>query len=558
MSISIRGPVDHLNPTSTPIASLPHDVLLTVFMLCRPYTSDASEEDLEYGNARCLAFSQVCTGWRALALSTAALWTCIDFAWPSFAEEMLRRAGEAHLDVFWSEPRIGLVLMRRLEAGMDERFTQYRSAALQVALWEAVMQSKGMPASFAEVRSVHHGAHRLLRDPISAITAMGSSIRLFCFEHCDNQTNPADLEALLSRLDCPAPALERLIIRMNSVIESVSDLVGVTASVFAGSAPLLRSLELRTCYVPALWPPYAQLRELSLCYRHERIGLQMLLNILEATPLVDRLRLENAVELDNAKHLPVCGLSTVQLPHLEHFYLEDGCTDDILRHLRFPPLRSAVVSDNKTCLPPNESILDGAGMAQILDATRERILHSYVRLTYSGEWTGSMECLDIQAHAADNENAWLRVAHRWSTFTAFSDGWMRGAPLVELNAIEMEVHDECTTAWPAFFAELGVLEVVTLGGRGATGAVQALVAERLCPRLRCLRLRRAHVRAQVDPPRATLTDVLVGMLRARTAAGIPVASIEMHEMHHGAMATLRRAIFDAGVDVNVVADESWR
>jgi hypothetical protein len=561
MSIScIRQSVDHLDATDPPIARLSHDVLLMVFMFCRPYTSVGSGKDIEYGNARCLAFAQVCASWRALALRTPGLWTCIDFAWPSFAEGMLRRAGHAHLDVFWSDPQIELVFLHQLGAKMGRDWTR-KSEGLMIAIWEATMFRNGTPANFAEVQRAHHRAHRLLRDPISAITAMSSSVRLLCIEHHDGVRSQEEFQALLSGFDCPVPALERLIIRISSTTGAEPrHTAALTISVLVGNAPRLRSLELRDCHILPSWSLYAQLRELSLCYGHSRIGLQKLLSTLVAAPLLERLRIEYAIEQNTTQR--VCETSTVHLSHLEHLFVKDICTNDTLRFLWFPPPRTLIVSDLKWRLSNNEPIVDDItdildGMSHILDSTRGRIRLSRVRLTYTAWMGGRVECFDLGADRADEGDAWLSVAHRWPTFAAFSDAWIRATPLAAMRVLEVQAHDESRPAWPAFFAELSALEVVTLAGSSTIGAVQALATEGLCPRLRCLRLRRAHVCMQADPPGAALTDVLMDLLRARIASGSPIASVELHEMHEEAMVTLRQAIISSGVSVEVVTNESW-
>jgi hypothetical protein len=562
MSLScIRQSVDDLDEAYPPIARLSHDVLLMVFMFCRPYTSVGSGKDIEYGNARCLAFAQVCASWRALALSTPGLWTCIDFAWPSFAEGMLRRAGHAHLDVFWSEPQIRLVFLHQLGAKMGQNWTR-ASVGLMIAYWQATMFRNGTPANFVEVQRAHHRAHRLLRGPISAITAMSSGLRLLCIEHHDGVRSQEEFQALLSGFDCPVPALERLIIRLASTTRVESEYTeALTIPVLTGNAPRLRSLELGDCHVLSSWSLYAQLRKLSLCYRHSRIGLQKLLSTLVATPLLQHLRIENAIEHDNTQR--VCEMGTVHLEYLEDLLVKGMCTNHTLRFLRFPPPRTLIVSDLKWRDATNESIVDVTahildGMSHILVSTRGRICLSRVRLTYTVWVGGRVECFDLRADTTDvRGDAWLSIAHRWPTFAAFSDAWMHATPLAAVRVLEVQTNDESKHSWSAFFAELSSLEIVTLGGSSTNGAVQALATEGLCPRLRCLRLRRAHFCIRADPPGAALTDLLVGMLRARIVAGCPIISVGLHEMHEVAMMTLRRAIISSGISVEVVANESW-
>lgn len=66
------------------VSSLPPEILLRIFRLCT----------LQHGNNddHWLAFSQVCTGWRRLALADPSLWTHLDLQRPRLAKVMSERS----------------------------------------------------------------------------------------------------------------------------------------------------------------------------------------------------------------------------------------------------------------------------------------------------------------------------------------------------------------------------------------------------------------------------------------------------------------------------------
>ena len=70
-----------------PVSRLPTEIVLRVFSLCAPQGHD------EYGFSHVnLAFSQVCSRWRDIALGNPGLWNNPIVTRPRLAQEMVKRA----------------------------------------------------------------------------------------------------------------------------------------------------------------------------------------------------------------------------------------------------------------------------------------------------------------------------------------------------------------------------------------------------------------------------------------------------------------------------------
>jgi hypothetical protein len=122
LRLPLCSPLDH--GTSMHVLELSDDVILSVFQLLTPFHRDAwlasaptfmepdpvrtfnvdeRKDAYPLRGPRDLAFTQVCRSWRSAALADARLWSFVDFRRPPVVLEMLRRVGDAPVDIRWDE-----------------------------------------------------------------------------------------------------------------------------------------------------------------------------------------------------------------------------------------------------------------------------------------------------------------------------------------------------------------------------------------------------------------------------------------------------------------------
>jgi hypothetical protein len=198
----------------------------------------------------------------------------------------------------------------------------------------------------------------------------------------------------------PAPVLERLEVAVAFVNECVHILRGtftLPSTFVHGHAPHLRDLRLENCWIPAMWPPYAHLRALTLVFSYGGTGrpLSDILNVFAATPLLERLEMHRFYDYYNddfyntpgADRIPV---KLVYLTQLAMYNMESPHIASIITHVLIAPTATLSILEDffgGDPVPAHDTLFAAlrpylAGMgARCLDSTfmiRVSGAHTYV------------------------------------------------------------------------------------------------------------------------------------------------------------------------------------
>ncbi|KAF9263058.1 hypothetical protein L218DRAFT_1077460 [Marasmius fiardii PR-910] len=291
----------------TPIGQLPHVILSEIFLHITR-SQPLFNVSIDGEQTGWIAFTHVCRHFRTLALSNPLLWTFLDFTHPSFTMEMLRRSGQAHLDIF--------ALTRSSiydEVKMEER-------------WRMVAKLMRTPCISARLRKLH------LQPPLLLDT-----IR--------------KLRATVQKMCAPAPFLESLNLSGGSIFRQRGIVLELPEQFLGGQAPRLSELILRRCHLT--WaPPPPVLRNitfLQIDLRHcpEVYSLPTVAQLIEFLSYLlklERLELLNVFPT-SCKNASTVVSDTLFLPRLRHlrlcsrvcaYYHVDLCSV-FLQYLSFPP-----------------------------------------------------------------------------------------------------------------------------------------------------------------------------------------------------------------------------
>jgi hypothetical protein len=273
-----------------PINCLPRELLMYIFEHCCPtayYLAQGGGTDIDVPNT-VLAFSQVCKGWRNLAVSTPALWTTPIFDWPSsrdVSKMMAERAGTRRLHI-------------------TARVTD---AFITMAVISVAQDS----APF-----VHY------------IELVGASERI--------------LDIVLALREQSLPLLKKMSLEVDTEDkdDDADETLHLSVEVSPNDAPQLRDLELRGCILSWDSPLYSSVTNLCISLSNAPSGLwfQDIIRILKHTPLLISLNLQEVYD-PVIDPLPVEPTErSLHLSCLEKLTLEDttSITVPLIRQLNFP------------------------------------------------------------------------------------------------------------------------------------------------------------------------------------------------------------------------------
>ena len=272
-----------------PISRLPPELLSTIFT----YTASASIHSEWLPESRLYPFwrrpmawmkvTQVCRRWRAVALQCPMLWTHICLSDYHLTRKMLRRS--KNLPIF-------------VESDLSSR----RNSRLFQAMWIALDH-------LPRIQALH------IRSSLS------------------------QLQRIFTKLTGPAPILESLhISKIYNRHTAGGDVFTVPAHLFHGNLPRLRRIQLRGCNFEWASPNLSHLTHLEVCgsATSHRVDASTVLTVLQATPLLEVLCLENCVTDSTAI---VSTREPVILDHLSHLRLDED-SFRIISYLQFRALAS--------------------------------------------------------------------------------------------------------------------------------------------------------------------------------------------------------------------------
>ncbi|KAI9447800.1 hypothetical protein H4582DRAFT_1896487 [Lactarius indigo] len=279
-----------------PVSRLLSEILVLIFAFlaeASPTTSSAGDIPEGFGPPRVrlgwITVTHVCSFWRHVALDHRTLWTHHRFdLGPEWTTEMLRRAGDAPLELTLSEEVVPF------------------------------------PPSNSDAATV-------ISQLFHRVSALTIKERAF---------TPPVLDSLAS----PAPLLDTLSI-------TSGQLALLPQSHFSGNAPRLRDLYLSNVLPTWTTAAFTRLKRLCVVLDRQMDTSHVptypeLFDTLQSMPHLEVLMLRGCLPLGLFPHS--LGDRTVQVPNLQHLFLDGhtfGC-HQILKHLNFP--REAVVS--VTCL----------------------------------------------------------------------------------------------------------------------------------------------------------------------------------------------------------------
>jgi hypothetical protein len=275
-----------------PINCLPRELLVYIFEHCCPtayYLAQGGGTDIDVPDTA-LAFSQVCKGWRNLAVSTPALWTTPIFDWPSsrdVSKIMAERAGTRPLHI--------------------------TARVVDITTTIAVISVVQHSSPF-----VHY------------VELVGARERI--------------LDVILAMRERSLPMLKKMSLKVDPEEEEddADETLHLSVEASPDDAPQLRDLELRGCMLSWDSPLYSSVTNLCISLSNAPSGLrfQDIIRILKHTPLLTKLYLQEVYDRHgDMELLPVEPIErSLHLSCLERLTLADvtSITIPLVRQLNFP------------------------------------------------------------------------------------------------------------------------------------------------------------------------------------------------------------------------------
>lgn len=299
----------------SPVFALPPELLSECFLSCAatasvPYTFGMLPSPYAW-----ITISHVCRHWRAVALSSAKLWSRIRLtSHREWMQELLKRSGEAPLEVLADFPLI----------------------------YESPQTRADWMASF-----------RVVLEQIARIRILVIS---------SQQKLESDALDLLNR---PAPLLKdlrlyHLVFDCEGATDDMPQALGFMSR--NSNAACLESLSLYKCHIPWFELDVQTLKELTIVGLpwggvSRSLDMPTLVQILRSAPLLESFVIRNALRpLSTIYAGPIEGPS-VELPNLRTVKLY-GCTTDVIKlldHLQLPALRSLYMALDSPLMDTPES-----------------------------------------------------------------------------------------------------------------------------------------------------------------------------------------------------------
>lgn len=475
-----------INAHSLP-SRLPPELLSKIFLV---YANMIHEGDVESDgpDPEChvqfyyswIYVSHVCRYWRDVALGCAPLWAFIAFETFSFRiaapHWILKRAGACPLTVVYHQ-NAGCDCSRAKLSGLSPCGLDYISELLP---------------------RIRH---------------------LIVFIEDDIFMNP-----LWTTLCCSAPSLETLQIGLRGeALETCTegldddaaddeDLV-LPKKLFAQNAPRLRSVAIAN--MGYTWTnnlfKLSSLRHIEIKNRrtssavHDDEDMQMLLEMLSATPLLESLSVNNALE-------PVCSVeSVVSLPHLRYIQLQDSpeTLACVLSHLHLPTFTSIhlrLMVDGVELLQEDISELVEA-LSPLLEASP---FHT-VSYTLPAQLPGCDKYAYFRGWACnitDVDRLWDATSDIPSRLLLTAEGLLHlpkifnQLDLSSIRALNIRGPAPSTNPWGSWFASAP--KVVLLRMTGRSGYLAGTSVSEAMPHLRFIQF----VRVTFPPPRRSFHDSL--------------------------------------------------